>query len=147
MRFIILGFAILLSSCATTTNNYYSSTIQTWQGASSQDLVAIWGQPDIKAVGPSGYTVYVYKTVGYRANYAATSPQIGVNFAEGGKPIIVSQPNLAPNTNRGMALLCTTLFTANPKGIIVESKAQGAGCYANTSFANKYGHQTPVTGR
>lgn len=147
MRFTILGLAILLSSCATTTNNYYSSTIQTWQGASSQDLIAIWGQPDIKATGPNGYTAYVYKTEGYRANYNANSPQIGVNFAPGGKPIIVSQPNLAPNTGRGMSLLCTTLFTANPKGIIVESSAQGAGCYANTNFANKFGHQTPVTGR
>lgn len=147
MRFIILGCAILLSSCATTTNNYYSSTIQTWQGASSQDLVKVWGQPDIKATGPNGYTAYVYKTEGYRANYTSPAPQIGVNFAEGGKPIIVSQPNLSPNINRGLALLCTTLFTTNSKGIIIESKSQGAGCYANSNLANKYGHQTSATRR
>lgn len=138
MRFMILGLAILLSSCATTTNNYYSSTVKSWQGASAKDLVKAWGSADVQATGPNGYTAYVYKTESYRANNTVVSPQIGVNFTPGGRPILISHPNLAPNGNRGMGLVCTTLFTANPQGIIIETSANGTGCYGGAQFAKKY---------
>ena len=135
---MILGLAILLSSCATTTNNYYSSTVESWQGAKAKDLIKTWGSADIQATGPNGYTAYVYKTESYRANSTVGSPQIGVNFTPGGRPIIVSQPNLAPNGNRGMGLVCTTLFTANPQGIITDTLVKGTGCYGGARFAEKY---------
>ncbi|MHB1222228.1 MAG: hypothetical protein ACYC0J_09560 [Gammaproteobacteria bacterium] len=143
MRFMILGLAILLASCATTTNNYYSSTVRSWQGANAHDLVKTWGSADIQATGPNGYTAYVYKTESYRAYNTVVSPQIGVNFTPSGRPILISQPNLAPNASRGMGLVCTTLFTANPKGIIIDTAVNGTGCYGGARFAEKYRH--PIT--
>lgn len=134
-----LGLAILLSSCTTTTTNYYSSTVEGWQGAQANGLVKTWGRPDIQVKGPQGNTAYIYKTETYSANQGMASPAVGVNFSADGKPIIVSQNNFNPSANRGLAITCTTVFLANNKGVITDTKVIGRSCYGNQGFAKRYG--------
>lgn len=63
---------------------------------------------------------------------------------DSGKPVIVSQANTNnPSTNRGMKLDCTAIFIVNEQGIIVETKIQGSGCYANQGLAERM--QNPTT--
>lgn len=141
MRFVIsLGFAILLSSCATTMNNYYTPTVKGWQGGSAANLVKAWGMPDTKATGANGDTIYIYKSESYHAYDTPSSPNIGVNVSSSGRPIIITQPNTNFTANRGMSITCTAIFTTNSKGIITETNILGRGCYGNADFAKRLGN-------
>lgn len=136
MRLIIsLGLIILLSSCASTSTNYYSKTVQSWNGGSASTLVKRWGNPDSKLLAANGYVAYVYRSESNHPNNARFSPSIGVNFTPGGKPILVSSPNTNRSLGNGMELSCVTVFVANKQGIITDTKMQGNRCYGNESFA------------
>jgi len=65
MRLLVsFGLIILLSGCASLTNSY-TNTIQSWRGAKATSLVSRWGRPDIKVVGQSGNTFYIYRSKTY----------------------------------------------------------------------------------
>jgi hypothetical protein len=142
MRLTILtGLTILLAGCATTTSNYYSSTIQSWQGGSLSRLKSIWGQPDREIITAGGNKILTYKTTGYRTYSTTGSPAIGVNVA-GSNPIIVTQPstNSALET-RTLSLNCYATFVVNQKGVITSAQSTGNGCYASHAFADRLGNR------
>ena len=133
---ICLGFIILLSACATTTNNYYPQTIQSWRGGDAKALVSRWGMPDKRFAGPNGTTVYVYQSENYRANTGRFSPSVGVNFNRTGTPTMTTQPNTNFSMDRGISLNCTSMFVIdNKSGKVVSTQSQGNNCVGNSSFA------------
>ncbi|RDI40213.1 hypothetical protein [Aquicella lusitana] len=138
MRSIIVsGLVILLSGCATTTNNYYTKTVDSWRGGHVSALVKQWGPPDQRVTGTGGNTVYVYKTESYHSSGGTASPSVGVHFSPGGKPVMTTTPSLNPAWNRGMTLACMATFEVNSQGIITETKTLGNACYGSESFASR----------
>lgn len=117
-HFIGFCLVILLSSCATTTTNYY-------RGSQESALIARMGQPYEKIVGPNS-TTYIYRTITYRSPPESLSPEIGVANANSPHPAIVMPSANLPRSQ--MALVCFSTFVINKKGYIVSSKKEGSGC-------------------
>ncbi len=137
MRYFTLGCCILLASCATSMQNYYNPTVQSWKNGQASDLVKRWGVPDNKIIAPNKTTVYLYKTESYRAQNTVYSPAVGINFTEQGRPVMITQPTTNNAWSRGMTLNCATAFVANPKGIIIDIQTYGNSCYVGHTFAEK----------
>ena len=134
MRFVItaLAAAILLSSCATSTTNYYTSSVQSWHGNTVRSLAQQWGRPDYQATSPSGKTTLAYKT----ESYSVYTPPTGATV---GRPTIVVPQNTNNTWNRGsLSISCTVIFEANKQGVITNSKIVGQNCYGGQNFAKKY---------
>lgn len=142
MRFITcFSLVALLAGCTSMTTNYYTQTVQGWRGGNANTLVKRWGAPDQKITGPNGNTAYVYKTESYQASNIGTSPEVGVNFTPGGKPVIITKSNPNFHTSRGLSITCVTVFVANAKGVITDVQAQGRNCYGGQEFANTKSNQ------
>lgn len=145
MRFIIpLGLTILLAACGTTTN-YYTQTVQSWNGSSLNSLASNWGQPDVQKKSPNGQVVYVYKTESYTRTNAPDVPSAGITYSADGKPVIVTHNNPSTSWAGGAASTCTAFFIADKKGTIVETKVVGNGCYGGSSFANRMANPAKST--
>lgn len=139
MHFLIIGLIILLSSCSNPyLGNYYSQTVESWHGGNAKALVARWGAPDKEIISNDGNKFFIYKSNSYRTANTTTA-QLGLNFRDDGKPVIVSTPN--PSWSRGaLATNCMTAFETNKKGTIVSTQMGGNGCYGNASFAETRGN-------
>lgn len=135
MRFIMsFGLIILLSGCASLTNSY-QSTVKSWQGANANSLVKRWGKPDIKVVGQSGNTYYIYRTKLYKENRSYFTPQVGVNVSPTGHPVIVANsPTTYNMRSSSTALYCSAAFEVTPGGTIVSAETKGTGCLSNPTF-------------
>lgn len=140
MRFIIsLGLVILLSGCAGTTGNYYTSTVKSWRGGNAASLVSQWGTPDTKIVNPNGSTIYVYKTRSASSDNAAASNQAGVNVSRTGRPVIVTS-NSGLWSGKSPTINCLAVFEANAQGKIYNTEVRGKGCYENRNFMSWKGN-------
>lgn len=104
-HFISLGLILLLTSCANITTNYYPQTVNSWRGATAQNLNKIWGSPDRVMKISNGNTVYVYKSSGCRPGTISGAPD------------------------------CTAMFETNKQNIIVHTQYQGKRCWRDASFA------------
>lgn len=140
MRFTmtIFGLTILLAGCATTMNNYYQQTVQSWRGGSVNQLVKQWGRPDRVATGPKGNTLYVYETQNYRTVSGPTYPAVGVHVGSDGRPVMTTSPATNMAWNRGsMSISCVAAFETDPSGKILNTEVQGSNCYGGESFAKR----------
>lgn len=132
-----LGFAILLSSCASSTN-YYPQTVQSWHNGSMKTLVQRWGKPDETIITPTGQTLLIYRVQGFNQAERSSEPVVGVNYTRDGRPVIISKTNTnMAGTRTTLSLPCTVLFQANKNGKIMTTDTQGSGCYGNASFSAK----------
>jgi hypothetical protein len=140
MRFIIsLGLVILLTSCAGTTGNYYTSTVNSWRGGSAASLIAQWGTPDTKIVNPNGSVIYIYKTKSYDTASTSGSSPVGVNVSRTGRPVIVT-PNNANISRSALSIHCLAVFEADAKGKIYNTEVRGQGCYGSQNFVKTKGN-------
>jgi hypothetical protein len=130
MRYLITFVCIiLLSACGTMANSQYSTTVNSWNGASAASLMKAWGEPDQVIPGEHGTKFLVYKTTGYSAMGGQPSPSIGVNMSAKGRPVIVTIPNTNNAINRGaLSLNCITIFEVNAKNIVIHTEYKGSGC-------------------
>lgn len=135
MRLMVsCGLIILLSGCASLTNSY-TSTIQSWKGASATSLQKRWGKPDIKVVGQSGNTFYIYRSKVYPQHHEVYGPQVGVNTSAKGHPVItMAPPGGFGFGQQSTPLYCSAAFEVTPQGTIVGAEAKGSGCYGGSSF-------------
>lgn len=134
MQLIILGLFILLSSCSSTTTNFYPETVGSWHGATVEQLQTQWGTPDEKIPAEKGQILYVYKMQSYRVANNPTAPEIGVNV-NGGRPVITSTPSTNHTWTRGgPSVTCLTIFVINAYGKIVDVKNKGNSCFGNENF-------------
>lgn len=140
-QLIVIGCASLLIGCASSTNNNYTQTVQSWRGGNVSNLIARWGTPNDQAVGPRGNTAYVYTTTSYQSYQAPTNPSIGVHYTAQGAPVITNTGSAVMNMDRaGLSLNCTAIFIADGTGKIIDTKIQGAGCYGGTDFSSRMGN-------
>lgn len=138
-----LAAAALLSSCATSTANYYTPSVQSWQGSKVDALVKQWGRPDYKVNTPAGGSTLAYKTESYSTYVPPSSPEVGVNATNAARPVITVSRNTNNTWNRGaLSINCTVIFNANKQGTITSTKIVGHGCYGGETFANKYANPT-----
>lgn len=130
----LIGSAILLASCATTTANY-KQNLQSWSGATTQEVVQRWGKPDTFSRTAQGQTLLVYRKERASNMTTPTSPAVGVSINREGRIVMTTVQNTNMTWNRGsMSLVCTTAFVANTKGIITDVDAKGPGCYGNDTI-------------
>jgi hypothetical protein len=134
-KYILLGFTLLLASCAANNSGVYTQSVKSWQGGNASSLLAVWGKPNTTSVGPGGNTVYVYKRQNYTVVNNNYAPQIGVNGRTNGTPVITAMPNVNTPWNRALSTYCLAMFTAAPGGKIVDTNIQGANCYISKSEA------------
>jgi hypothetical protein len=139
MRLITgLGLIILLSGCASITNSY-QSTVGSWRGGNVASLTKRWGKPDIKVVGQSGNTFYIYRSkINRQEINTIASPQVGVNTTAYGHPVIVTTPPSNLSWGRSnTALYCSAAFEVNAQGHIVSAESKGSGCYGGADFEQR----------
>lgn len=131
MRFIIsIGLAILLTSCAATTANYYTRTVESWRRGNVNTLYKRWGVPDARTTSLEGDTIYIYKSESYRHSSA------GMNGSQNGRSVI-STDNIATAGHRGtLPVSCITAFIVNRNGIITGTEVKGNGCYGGENFVH-----------
>ncbi len=136
MRFLVIFSALLLSACALTTiNDHYSRTVSSWRWGQATQLTERWGRPTKITALPNGNKVYLYEKDAYR-NYpppAPTATLSTVAVANGRSFIVVPTP-ASPSIGPSYYLTCTTLFEIDPRGIIVDARAQGNDCTADQGF-------------
>lgn len=134
---IIVGLVILLSSCAGTKSNYYTQTVQSWQGGNINQLIKLWGRPDGSGTGSDGHKMVIYRTQSNRNNGSSAAPSFGVTAGASGRPVLTTYPSTNRTWNRGvMSQTCTAAFEADKRGTIIATQVKGTGCYAGESFAN-----------
>lgn len=140
---LFCGLAILLSSCASTTVNYYPQTLNTWRGASIHSLVERWGHPNTKVVRSDGNVIYIYKTESYHYANTAASPEVGINVSKTGRPVIITRTRTDAWTRGTTAFPCYATFETNRQGQILKTSAQGTGCYGSDNFSGQYSNPNP----
>lgn len=138
MRLLIgCGTIILLSGCASLTNSY-TDTVQSWRGGSASTLIKRWGKPDIKLVGQSGNTFYIYRSKVYPKMTSYNGPQVGVNTSSKGHPVITMAPPASfTSMTSNTPLYCVAAFEVTAKGQIVGAETKGSGCYGSTEFEQR----------
>lgn len=140
MRYIFYtALVLLLTSCSSAANNYYTQTDRNWRGRNMQDLLKSWGTPYSKITIPNGNTLLVYKTDSYRSDNAPASPEVGVHFTGKGAPILTSgaNPNSATSWGRTNTVPCYVSFEANANGTIINTHIAGAGCYSGFAMQRR----------
>jgi len=121
---LLIGCAILLSSCVSTMSNKDPRPSQSWNGANVNELIKYFGTPDSRISTPGGHTILVYRLPSYSTPPPPASPAIGVNN-RGGRPVMIVNANTNGNPAPQPTLICTLLFEANQQGIVIKTKTQG----------------------
>ena len=114
-----LTFVFLLTSCGTSYKYQAQKNSAQFKGQSIQALQKQWGQADQIIQTRSGSTYYAYLSNSTANFFNSTT----TNFSSNGDSGFVSNPQ-----SSSMTLKCTTIFTANAKGIITNVTHQGANC-------------------
>lgn len=103
-------------------------TAQSFIGSSVNQLIANWGEPDVRLTRPSGRVILVYKIVTSQTYNDQKSPAVGVNMAGNRPAIIVSGEPYQQQSNLNLKLICSVQFEATREGVIADSVTQGNGC-------------------
>lgn len=128
--------AILVASCAT--QQYYATTVNSWQGMSQQQLFQAWGYPSRQMQLQNGHTVYVYNS------RTITNPQQTyisgtTDVQQSGGQTYVTRTH---SSNQASQIArCTTWFEADKTGTIVGTSFNGDGCVASAKFSKQYAAQ------
>lgn len=122
---------VFLAACATTQN--YSLTVHSWEGASADRLVSIWGHPNRVEHLSNGNTLYIYKEKHVEQTPVTTIPGRTVIEKRHHETIITRTP---PETVGGeiREYRCTTNFEVNRNGRVVSVDFRGNDCVATKSF-------------
>ncbi len=138
---ILIGCSLLLSACASTSNNY-TDAITSWRGSSASDLVAAWGKPNIQSTLANGNTIYIYKRTVNIASDIRYSPSIGVDARTNASPIITGMPNVHSPNNHTLTTYCTATFTASRSGKIISADYEGSNCNISKPETRMLTHRT-----
>jgi hypothetical protein len=144
MRWVIICYALLLASCASTAN--YEKAPQSWVGASADSLVKTWGPPQSSHKLSDGgqVLVYVYEGTmhlnGHNNTESQTSYRFDTTSAFGfngsyaqGMYSGTNTPNEQhQNSGHDIYLMCITRFTVNPQGTIISWAQRGNNCKARS---------------
>lgn len=136
--FLALSQLFLLCSCAalTSTNEHYNQTVSSWRWGSSSQLLHSWGNPSKIAQLPNGNRVYIYDKETYRT-YPSSPPTSTINTVSvpTGRTVMVVPSPSAPVVASTFLLTCATTFEIDPRGIIVNVRAQGNSCTSDEGFS------------
>lgn len=141
MRIIVLlVLSLCLFACATTQN--YQKALSSWQGASINQLVRVWGYPTKESRAPSGNKLYIYhfEQKGRNPIYK-TGPT--TNVVKNGEHITVSTHSGVLSGGGTFDYKCVTWVEVNGKGVIVNTAFRGNNCVATKSFLDS--HRNPST--
>lgn len=131
----LLLMTILFVGCAT--QQYYATTVNSWQGSNTQKLFKRWGLPDRQMQLPNGHTVYVY-TLQESVNTSSASTHNTDAYQTGGQSYVaVTHTSYAGGEHT--IKQCTTWFEADSTGKIVGVSYSGDACRANSHFNALYG--------
>jgi hypothetical protein len=134
---VLLGLSAAIAGCATGSSSYYTQSVQSWRGGNISDLARVWGRPNQVMAGSGGNINYLYKRQSFASTNANYSPSVGIHARNGGASVVTSTPNINTPWNRGFAPYCLAVFTATPKGKIIDTEIQGTNCYISQSGAQR----------
>lgn len=136
---LLVILPLLLAACAT--NQNYMLALRSWQGASINELVRVWGYPTKRGKAPDGNVLYIYHSQDkgrnpiYRTGGTTTITQK--------KHHEVKVTTTSPVYQGGGTYdyECTTWFEVNKKNIIVNTSARGNNCVGTDDFLKTHRYQ------
>ena len=119
---------LFLTACATTEK--YEAILNTWVGASVNDLVSSWGYPQESFQAPNGNMVYVYsKSMNFVMPTQTTSRYDIQSDPLYGLPTTV-YGNTTTTGGQTLSYSCRTFFEVNQSKKIVSWRWEGNNCRA-----------------
>lgn len=129
--------ALLLASCVSETSENYQQALNSWDGASYNDVVKVWGYPNQTKRAPSGNKLYVYSESEKGRNPVIETPGQTSVVTKGDKTTVSTVGGM--KTGGGSYHLdCTTWFEVNNAGVVVNTSLRGNNCVADQSFVNSH---------
>lgn len=127
---------VTLAACSTTSipnKANYTQAVTSWQGASAEDLVSVWGVPDKREKAATlGNTLYIYQKEEVKTVPGYTQPGQIVPAGMGAAAQGEYYAGYSTNMNT-YAKVCKTIFEVNREGEIVSTSTKGNACRANDS--------------
>ena len=130
--------SLAVAACATQQN--YQIALNSWRGASINDLVKVWGYPAKRSKAPDGNALYIYsshehgRNPVYRTGGTTTVTKNGDNIQVTNTPMVTSGGGTYDYR-------CTTWFEVNKKNIIVNTSFRGNNCVGTDDFLRTHRYQ------
>ncbi len=132
---IIILLCSLMTACAT--QQYYASTVNTWQGQNAKQLFRIWGYPDREMKLPHGHVLYVYRVHQVQDVPAMRIPGQTDVYTAGGQTYVTTTHDVVEGGEHVVSN-CTTWFETDSTGKIVGVEFRGNACEAGDKFKQQY---------
>lgn len=140
LKFLLLAASLLLlASCAT--QQYYAAAVDTWQGASQEQVYRTWGYPKKVRKMPNGNKLLVYSDHEHGREPVYTTPGTTtvVQGRHGRTRVVTTDSTISGGGTYN--LRCTTWFEINPKGHVVNTSFRGNNCVATKQFMMAHTYQ------
>ena len=135
VSFLIFAWPLFLSGCATSKN--YALAVHSWMGASSEQLIRVWGYPDrVSRIG-NRHGLYLYRTESKGAYPQFVNPGYTSVSTSKGQTLVTTMP---PTVSGGgfYDLQCKTWFEINSHGRIVNTSFRGNNCVSTHDDAQHF---------
>ena len=124
-RIMAILLCFIMVACTNTTK--YGNLIDKWKGASSADLIKVWGAPTDIVNLPGGHTNYLYHTVRVLKEPDRINPSRVTVVNQAGKPsVITTSADIIPGGT--YRLTCAATFELDQHNKIVDVHAEGNDC-------------------
>ena len=135
---VLAALVSLLCACATSQN--YQIALQSWRGATLDQLVKVWGYPNKRSKAPNGNALYIYhiESKGRNPVYRTGGTTI---VSKHGDDIRVTTTPTIYSGGGSYDYSCTTWFEVNKKNIIVNTATRGNNCVASEDFVRSHRYQ------
>ncbi len=139
----LTAIAVMLCACAALgapTQQGYNTAMETWVGEPTSDLIARWGQPANRYLGPNGGIILQY-TRTTSATQAASTSEAGIT--PGGGANAAAEEFRSASQSQGESaqatFTCTTRFIADSGGVIRQFQFAGTACRAEAPQDGHWG--------
>lgn len=132
---LVFLFVLILTACATAQN--YQMALSSWQGASMNQLVRVWGYPNRESRAPDGNRLYVYHFE-QKGHTPIMQSGGGTSVVQQGNNVSVSTSPTIVSGGGTYDLNCLTWVEVNHRGIIVNTAFRGNNCVATQDFLESH---------
>lgn len=130
----VAGLACGCAALGAPTQKGYTEVLQTWVGEPTSDLIARWGAPGDRYLGPNGGVILQYTRITGNSSNIDTHQQPTSQVQASGSPNASAEAFRTLGAQSGMAVqtteTCVTRFTADSGGIIRQFESAGDACRA-----------------
>lgn len=134
----VLAISAILAGCAT--QQYYAGAVNSWQGASQNELYHVWGYPNRVNKLPNGHKVLVYRYKERVREPMYSTPAATTVIRTRHRTRII-HTDTTYSGGRSYDLRCTTWFELGKHGRVVNTSFRGNDCVATKQFMMMHSYQ------